>query len=543
MSVINIWQRWLLVGFACAVAVCCVAVVALPYPAGAGGRSPTAPGRLTVMFMVQGPGQERSLVVENTLAEEFLRQGYKVIDTAAVTQSLGRSTYLRKQSEVEAAKRLGSGLGADIVVSGGGKSRTVEKAYTLLEGKKMIVSQGDVSLRAVLARNGNLIVTETASATKTSDTTGEKALQLAAKKAATRLLQGIEEFMHRDTIDYRLGILNVPNRESVALQDNLRKQLVGVRQVDKQGADPNVLELGVRVAKDQDLRFKQSLFLELSKLGLGRLDVVARDGETIYFQKMGETRPPEVKQTTYKQGYGKSWAVLIGINEYLRWPKLQYAVKDARAVEELVRGLGFDEVVTVLDSEATQRRILNALGDELYAKTQDEDRVFIFFAGHGQTQDLPNGGKTGFIIPVDGDLEEYYSTAISMQQLRDLAERTRAKHILYVMDACFSGLLLGMRGQALGGSPLQSTTMPVRQVLTAGSEGEKVVESGGHGLFTKSLLRGLSGAADLNGDRYITASELSQYVTPEVLGESRNSQNPVFGRLGHGQGEFVFVRK
>jgi uncharacterized caspase-like protein len=130
-----------------------------------------------------------------------------------------------------------------------------------------------------------------------------------------------------------------------------------------------------------------------------------------------------------------------------------------------------------------------------------------------------------------------------MQQLRDLAERTRAKHILYVMDACFSGLLLGMRGQALSGSPLQSTTMPVRQVLTAGGEGEKVVESGGHGLFTKSLLRGLSGAADLNSDGYITASELSQYVTPEVLGESRNSQNPVFGRLGHGQGEFVFVRK
>jgi uncharacterized caspase-like protein len=85
--------------------------------------------------------------------------------------------------------------------------------------------------------------------------------------------------------------------------------------------------------------------------------------------------------------------------------------------------------------------------------------------------------------------------------------------------------------------------MPVRQVLTAGSEGEKVVEAGGHGLFTKSFLRGLSGAADLNHDGYITASELSQYVTPDVLGESRNAQNPVFGRLGNGQGEFVFVRK
>jgi Caspase domain len=537
MNTMHTLLRWLLTVF------CCLAVVGLPHAARAAGRSSTAPSQVKVMFMVQGPGQERSHVVENTLAQAFLKHGYKVIDAAAVTQSLRRSTYLLKQSEVEAAKRLGSGLGADIVVSGGAKSGVVDKSYTLLEGKKVIVSQAGVSVRAVLARNGNLIVTESASATKPFDTTGEKALQMAAEKAATRLLQGIEEFMRRDTIDYRLGILNVPNRESMALQENLRKQLVGVRQVDKQGSDPNILELGVSVAKDQDLAFKQGLFLQLSKLGLGTYDVVARDGEAIYFRKMGESRPPNVKQTPYKQGYGKSWAVLIGINEYLRWPKLQYAVKDARAVEELVRGLGFDEVMTVLDSEATQRRILHVLGDELYAKTQDNDRVFIFFAGHGQTQDLPNGEKTGYIIPVDGELDNYYSTAISMQRLQELADRTRAKHMFYAMDACFSGLLLRFRGETLDGSPLQKTTEPVRQVLTAGGEEEKVVESGGHGLFTKSFLRGLSGAADLNSDGYITASELSQYVTSEVLGESRNSQNPVFGRLGSGQGEFVFVRK
>jgi uncharacterized caspase-like protein len=245
----------------------------------------------------------------------------------------------------------------------------------------------------------------------------------------------------------------------------------------------------------------------------------------------------------YKAGYRKSWAVLIGINEYQRWPKLQYAVNDARAIEKLVRGLGFDEVITVLDQEATQQRILRVLGDDLYAKTQDDDRVFIFFAGHGQTQDLPNAGKDGYIIPVDGDLNNYYSTAISMQQLQRLADRIRAKHMFYAMDACFSGLLLRFRGESLDNPPFDLTTAPARQVLTAGSEGEKVVESGGHGLFTKSLMSGLTGAADLDQDGYITATELYRYITPQVLEGSRNSQNPVFGRLGHGQGEFVFVRK
>jgi uncharacterized caspase-like protein len=128
-------------------------------------------------------------------------------------------------------------------------------------------------------------------------------------------------------------------------------------------------------------------------------------------------------------------------------------VNDARAIEKLVRGLGFDEVITVLDREATQQRILRVLGDELYAKTQDDDRVFIFFAGHGQTQDLPNAGKDGYIIPVDGDLNNYYSTAISMQQLQRLADRIRAKHMFYAMDACFSGLLLRFRGESLDTPP------------------------------------------------------------------------------------------
>jgi uncharacterized caspase-like protein len=62
-------------------------------------------------------------------------------------------------------------------------------------------------------------------------------------------------------------------------------------------------------------------------------------------------------------------------------------------------------------------------------------------------------------------------------------------------------------------------------------------------LFTKALLNGLAGSADLNRDGRITASELYQYITPQVLEGSRNTQNPVFGRLGFGQGEFVFVRK
>jgi Caspase domain len=578
----NTLPRWFLT------VLCWAAVIGLSDAARAAGTSPRAPSQIKVMFMVQGPGQERSQVVENTLTQAFLRQGYKVIDAAMVSQSLRRHAYLLKQSEIEAAKRLGIGLGADIVVGGEAKSRVVDKTYTLLEGKKVILSQADVSLKAVVASTGRVILSvDNASARKPFDTTGQIALQMAAESAAGRLLQGLEEFLNRDTIAYRLVFLNVNDGHSLPLQQALRNRVKGIRQVNEHGFVQNGLELDVSVAKDQDVPFIQSLFAQLAGLGPDTLEAVAGEGETIYLRKAGGSMPaqpkpsrapsgqtseapstpprtqetgsgqfppaltpaatssatPSVGATTYSPGYRKSWAVLIGINEYQQWPKLQYAVNDARSVEKLVKGLGFDEIIMILDADATRQRILRVLGDELYAKTQDDDRVFIFFAGHGQTQDLPTGGKDGYIVPVDGDLNDYYSTAISMQQLQGLADRIRAKHMFYAMDACFSGLLLRLRGEALNNRPVDLTTALARQVLTAGGEGEMVSEIGGHGLFTKALMSGLAGAADLNNDGNITASELYHYITPQVREESRNSQKPVFGRLGHGQGEFMFVRK
>jgi len=585
MFALSMLYRWLFV------TICCAAMVGLPTTARAAVTSHVPPGQVKVMFIVQGAGQERSQTVENALAQAFLRQGYKVIDATVVAQTLRRNADLLRQpevrqSDVEAAKRLGSGAGADIVVRGEAKSHVGEKTYTLLEGKKVPVSQADVSLRMVLARTGTLIMTDKATKRKPFDTSGEVALQFAAESIAERLLQGLEEFLNRDTVAYHFVMLNVEDSQSMAIQEGLRTRINGIRQVDEHRLMQNVLELDVSVAKEQDLPFKQSLPAQLSGLGLGRFEIAAREGKTIYVRKVNDPAPAQLKpilapprqpsdrssippgapelgtrqapagtprvapppppatgSTKYNPGYRKSWAVLIGINEYQQWPKLQYAVNDARSIENLLKGLGFNEVIMVLDREATQQHILRVLGDELYAKTQDDDRVFIFFAGHGQTQDLPTGEKVGYIIPVDGDLKNYYSTAISMRQLQDLGDRIRAKHMFYAMDACFSGLLLRMRGQALNNPPVDLTTAPARQVLTAGSEGEEVVESGGHGLFTKSLVGGLGGAADLDKDGAITAKELYQYITPKILQESRNSQNPVFGRLGHGQGEFVFMRK
>jgi formylglycine-generating enzyme required for sulfatase activity len=245
--------------------------------------------------------------------------------------------------------------------------------------------------------------------------------------------------------------------------------------------------------------------------------------------------------------YDNSWAVIIGVNDYDKWPDLQYAVNDARAIRDRMLTLGFPEenIIYLTDAKATRDEINRILGDELRRKLGKNDRVFIYFAGHGQTEDLPGGKQEGYIIPVDGDKSNLFSTCISMTSVRQFSDRMAAKHVFYAIDACYSGLALMRAGEM---DPKDRQYMqkvarfPSRQLVTAGSAGEQVVEQGGHGAFTKTLLIALEGSAD----KYppfgvLTGSELGNYLKPTVSVETNNAQTPQFGRLSAGEGEFMFV--
>ena len=255
--------------------------------------------------------------------------------------------------------------------------------------------------------------------------------------------------------------------------------------------------------------------------------------------------PPLIKVETPSQEkdlYGKSFAVVIGINSYEKWPSLEFAVNDAKAITERLKETGFDHITVILDKEATHRRILTELFHKLPEAVGRNDRLFFYFAGHGQTEDLPKGGKKGYIIPVDGDVSNYGATAISMDQIRSLSSRIPAKHILYAMDSCYSGLGLNRSG---GVSPKISnylrkiSSMRVVQIITAGGKGEQVQEKGSHGLFTTYFLHALGGEADFNKDNVVTGTELGAYLRPTVSNASGQAQTPLYGRL-EGEGEFLF---
>jgi hypothetical protein len=122
---------------------------------------------------------------------------------------------------------------------------------------------------------------------------------------------------------------------------------------------------------------------------------------------------PRVETTSQRKAlYGRSFAIVIGINHYEKWPGLEFAVADANAVKNTLQKTGFDDITIIMDKEATQRRILTELFHKLPEKVDRNDRVLFYFAGHGQTENLPGGGKKGYIIPVDAETDTYASTAL-----------------------------------------------------------------------------------------------------------------------------------
>ncbi|MCU1181052.1 polysaccharide deacetylase family protein [Stenotrophomonas maltophilia] len=260
---------------------------------------------------------------------------------------------------------------------------------------------------------------------------------------------------------------------------------------------------------------------------------------------VARARKGDAGAATVTTGYEKSWAIVVGIDNYAKWPKLEYASHDAQAVADTLTGqFGFpsSQVIVLKNEQATRNNILAAFHDRLADdRTGKNDRVFVFFAGHGATRQLASGRDLGYIIPVDSDPKEFATDAIAMTDIQNIAESMQAKHVMFVMDACYSGLGLTRGGPSSSSFLRENARRSARQMLTAGGADQQVADAGpnGHSVFTWVLLQALAGKGDLNGDGLITGTELAAYVAPAVSAVSH--QTPAFGSLPGSQGgEFVF---
>jgi hypothetical protein len=241
-----------------------------------------------------------------------------------------------------------------------------------------------------------------------------------------------------------------------------------------------------------------------------------------------------------KPYYRESWAVVIGINEYKSpsFSRLLYATSDADQVAGILPMLGFPEknIQILKDEKATKDNIEHAIYNKM-SDMSEEDRLLIFFAGHGKV--IQAGGREGYLLPYDADLTKPSTSSLPMFRFWRIGLELRAKHILLVLDCCSAGFVTSRSSAtSVPDEHLNEETYRQRvvEVLTAGTSEQQAGEEGGNGLFTRAFVDGLKGAADPKG-RGLTAAQLGAYIKDRLQG---TNQSPQIGKLD-GQGEFLFL--
>lgn len=207
-------------------------------------------------------------------------------------------------------------------------------------------------------------------------------------------------------------------------------------------------------------------------------------------------------------------ALIVGIDKYPNNP-LSGCENDATNISSLLqkhqdKSPNF-AVETLKSSEltidrATLRRKIEQLFDG------NNDISLLYFSGHGYVK-----STGGYLVTVDA---KKYDEGISMDEILNLANNSRAKDKIIILDCCFSGNF---------GSPVvinngSSMIAEGVSILTASRSDEAAIESGGSGLFTSLVLDALGGgAADLRGE--ITPGSVYAYVD-QALGPW--DQRPLF---------------
>jgi tetratricopeptide (TPR) repeat protein len=240
--------------------------------------------------------------------------------------------------------------------------------------------------------------------------------------------------------------------------------------------------------------------------------------------------------------YYKSWAIIIGIENYVLAPPIPGAINDAKKVADAFRRLGFDEVVEVYDENASARRLHQLLNDMLPRKVGRMDRLVIFYVGHTGSMQDSDGQDRGYLVPIDAPINNA-AKSVTVEQLKEFTRRSPSKHTLLILDAPIHGWEttipqeLTLEGRL---NPESETDRRAVQVISAAGKGEVSVRSYNSSRFVQTLLKGLSGTADLDKNGWLMASELGTYLVQQVGAVSNGMQLPTSLRID-GDGDTVLV--
>ena len=228
----------------------------------------------------------------------------------------------------------------------------------------------------------------------------------------------------------------------------------------------------------------------------------------------------------------KLYVLAVGVSKYNNPDfNLNFAAKDATDFAtslEAQKGKLYREVVTkiIIDENATKENVLDGL-EWIQKQTTSRDVAMIFLSGHG----LRDGSGDYYYIPANFDLKRTRSTGILFYEVQKTVSDIAGK-VLFFVDTCHSG---GAAGKTKG---IENDINKIVNELSSTENGAVVFSASTgkefaledpkweHGAFTKALLEGLSGKADIQKTGRITVNMLDLYLSERVKELTDGAQHP-----------------
>jgi hypothetical protein len=217
-------------------------------------------------------------------------------------------------------------------------------------------------------------------------------------------------------------------------------------------------------------------------------------------------------------------AIIIGIQDYKRVPKAEFANNDAKEFYEYaIRALGIkqEKIKMLLDDEADEVNIVKAFENWLPIQVnKDKTDVYVFYSGHG----LPApDGKSLYFLPHGVDKELLSRTAVGQTEIVAALSAAKPKSVTMFIDACYSGQTRGGDVLVANAKPLSlksdTNVYPANFTVITASANDQISSSSlelKHGIFSFYLMKGMEGEADANKDGKITVGEMQDYLSDKV---------------------------
>ena len=245
---------------------------------------------------------------------------------------------------------------------------------------------------------------------------------------------------------------------------------------------------------------------------------------------------------------GASIALIIGNRNYVKLPPSETSQNDAGAMYAFLTehlGVREDNVIDVRDAKkADLERLFGASpgveGDLARAvRSTPGARVLIYYSGHGATD---RAESETYLLPVDTETYREEESGYKLSTLYANLAKLNAQSVLVLLETEYgqdhSAYVLPPNLPETTNRGLPRAPLPNVTVLAASDRGQRSLMDSTYdiGLFTRYLIEGLAGKADLrpigNGDGKLDSAEIYAFTAAMVERAARKTfgllQNPVY---------------